>query len=211
MSHRTAVRLLSAILPLSAVLVALPAAHAERVVSRDATGDASRFVESDLAVPEPVEPEFVVAPEHEAIDITRTVVDHRAARLRVTVGYRNLSRNFHHTQFVRVRTPDKKFDIMVERLGGPAFPLLVAGRGNLVGCVGMDASVDPSTDRIALTVPTSCLEDPRWVSVGVGAFGMNRREMAADPENFEVFIDDANALGPFKDEDLRMGPKVHRG
>lgn len=97
------------------------------------------------------------------------------------------------------------------RLGGPAFPLLIsAGRGALVGCEGMTASVDQPTNRIALSVPTSCLGSPRWVSVGVGAFGIDRSKMAANPDTFEMFADDANATGPMQDEELRMGPKVRR-
>lgn len=208
MSYRPGVRLVAAFFPLAAVLVASSSAHAERLVTKDAVGDVVSLVPSDP--PENEEPEFVPAPEHTAVDITRTVVDHRSERLRVTVSYQDLRRDFQHYQFVGVHTRDAKFRLLLARRGGPASVVLMRGE-NALECEGLEASVDQSPDRIAISLPTSCLDSPRWVRIGVGSEGIGQDTIAEDGD-YEIFGDDANISGALTPADAKvtLGPKVHR-
>lgn len=214
MKHRVATRLIVVLLPAVLVLGSSPSAHAERVVTRDAAGDAVGTVYTEVAQPAGFgPPEDVPRPRHKAVDITRTVVDHDADRLRVSVDYRRLSRTFSHDQYIRVRTSDRSsFLIVAERLGGPMYPLLAGGRNfEPIQCPGIAASVDEASDRIAVTVPTACLGDPRWVRVAVHASGVDRRARTADPDPYEVFSDLGHVSGPFRPGDSRWGPEVRQG
>lgn len=200
------VRLLAVLLPVTALLAVPTAAHADRVATHDAAGDAdSIFMDAEEEV-------FTPAPEHRSVDITRTVVTHRAHRIGVAVTYQELDDAFAHYQHIRLRTSGQRFDIMVERLGGPAFPVMTRReREDWVGCAGMRASVDRAAERITVSVPTRCVGSPRWVQVGVVSYGYDRRAAASDPAARTFFLDDAHRTGGFSDDDPRLGPKVPRG
>ena len=110
----------------------------------------------------------VPAPEYAAVDVVRTAVAHGANRLRVSVQFRALERDPFQFTVLRVKTPDGNFEVGVERLGGKPIASIVRGRKD-VDCPGLAAKVDLGGDTVTTSLPTSCLADPRWVQVGVGA------------------------------------------
>jgi hypothetical protein len=197
---RLATRLVAVLVP---VALLLPAdAHAEKVVTEDAVGDAVTLVDESADLDE-----AVPAPDHEGTDVVRTAVVHGAKRLRVRVAFRALERDPFQYLVVRVRTPHGNYELLVERLGGK--PITSIDRGpRTVDCGGLGAKVDLRTDTVTASVPTSCLDAPRWVQVGVGAVSVSGQQ--DDPELGAVYADDAHRDGAIRD-DIATGPKVRRG
>lgn len=199
-------RLLAALIPTTLVLVAPAAAHAERVVTEDAVGDAQSIrTDADEEV-------FTPAPEHTAADITRTVVAHGSRRIRVQVRYRDLERTFPHAAYVKVRTPGRRFDIETSRNVPEASTQLTRGqRGDVVQCPGLRTSVDGAKDQLTVSVPTTCLGSPAWVQVGVLSVLAEVEINSVLDEPYLVSFDDAHMTGGFEDHGVRLGPKVLPG
>jgi hypothetical protein len=217
MTHRLGTRLLAVLLPATALLLP-PAAHAERVVTEDAVGDVvsepydtSVSVEATDDPPEEVADPFVPDPDNETSDITRTAVDHRTGVLKVTASFRDLRHTFHDSLVMRIRTPQRRWTVYVERSGKQTLTAM-SGRRSDSTCRGLRTTADLSTDRIDVKVPTSCIGDPRWVQVGLGVFGT---EVTHDPEVGDVLhgsLDDAFGTGWDAAADrLTYGPEVRRG
>ena len=201
MQHRPGIRLATALLTATAVL--LPAAaHAEKVVTQDAIGDVVTVSEEsgDLE-------DAVPAPGYAGVDVVRTSVAHGATRLRVTVAFRALARDPFQLTAIRISTPRGAFDVLVERLGGKPISGMDR-RGEAVDCGGLRSKVDLRTDTLTTSLPTACLGTPRWVQVGVGAVGVDLD--AEDPDLIGPYADDAHRDGTVRDA-LAKGPKVRRG
>lgn len=205
MSHRLAARLLAVALT-AAALGAPATAHAERVETRDASGDVRMFpdLDSEATVP---------APDFTSVDILRTVVDHRRNRLNLTVRYRDLRATPLHYTIFTVRTPKRAFDVSVERgLGGGAKGQAQVTRpnGRPVTCKGVHWSIDRAADRVTASVPTRCLGAPRWVKIGVGAVSSEAGRLTDPDDRYRTYGDDGQRAGRVG-EHLAMGPKVSRG
>src|SRR5689334_43987 len=98
MSSRLGPRLVALLLP--ALLLAPAAAHAERVVTDDAVGDADVvgwLADEDAELPP--------TPDPSPADIARTVAAHGVRRLSVTVRFVELAGAQDHGMQVLVRTP----------------------------------------------------------------------------------------------------------
>ncbi len=129
----------------------------------DAPGDARAFTFDQQA-------QFVPAPQEAAVDITRTVAALGHRRLSVTVHFRDLQVRPRHTTLVRVGTPRLTFDVIAERMSASRATVEVSDRGDTAfECRGLRVSYDGAADLVSLSVPTSCLEAPRWVQLGVRA------------------------------------------
>lgn len=201
MSTRLGARLVAVLLP--AVLLLPVAAHAEKVVTRDAAGDVVQSIQNEDG-----SAELVPAPAYAGADIVRTVVDHRSARLRVNVRFRELRRNPFHLTVLRVLTPRGKYDIVVERLGGK--PIVTMMRGNRdVDCPGLKAGVFRGTVSVTASLPTTCLDAPRWVKVGVGAIAID--EDTTTPDLAAAYADDGHRDGDIREKSIAKGPRVRRG
>ena len=201
MQHRPGLRLATALLTATAVL--LPAAaHAEKVVTQDATGDVVTVSEEsgDLK-------DAVPAPGYAGVDVVRTSVAHGATRLRVTVAFRALERDPFQFTAIRISTPQGPFDVLVERLGGKPISS-IERRGETADCGGLRSKVDLGADTLTTSLPTACLGTPRWVQVGVGAVGVDLD--VEDPDLIAPYADDAHRDGSVRDA-LAKGPKVRRG
>lgn len=200
MSSRLGVRLAALLVPATLLLPA--AAHAEKVVTEDSVGDVVTLADESTDLED-----AVPAPGYGGVDVVRTSVAHGAKRLRLTVGFRALERDpFQFTVF-RISTPRGTFYVLVERLGGKPVSS-IDRRGKTVECGGRRSKVDRGADTLTTSLPTSCLDAPRWVQVGVGAVGV-----AADgesPELAAVYADDAHRDGTVRDA-LAKGPRVRRG
>lgn len=198
MSARHGARL-AALLLAPAAFVLPTAAHAEKVVTEDAVGDVVSVESEDPA-------EAVPAPDYAGVDVVRTAVAHGATRLRVSVRLRALERDPFQFTILRVDTPEARYEIVVERLGGNPVTSMERGRKG-VDCLGLKAKVDLGADTVTTSLPTSCLGAPRWVKVGVGAVALAADQ--ASPELAAAYADDAHRAGEIRDR-IAPGPKVRR-
>lgn len=204
-------RLLGALLSAGLlVAVAGPAAHAERGVVRDASRDAVSF---DLEASDATGQEVVVPARGDATtDITRVVVDHRADALRVVVHVRSLRDAHIDRTFVALRSKQRLWGVMVGRSGRETFTSLTRGhRETPRQCGGLISEVDPAADRLTITVPTVCIEDPRWVRVGVARLTGRVPGGSGTEDDLVLAWDEAGVTG-YEDDSVEVrGPKVHRG
>ena len=199
-------RLLGAVAP--AVLLLPLAAHAETVVVDDAAGDVVTALTDPLLLSGGNE-EPVPAPDSTSPDITSTTIDHRDHRLDVTMSFRDLRASFSDTVVMRIRTPRARFAVYAERRGNQTMTASLIRRTDRV-CRGLTTTVEPGADRIAVSVPTDCLNDPRWVQVGVVVLST---DVLHDPDvgdQILASIDDPFAVG-FDQRGPRFGPRVPRG
>lgn len=210
---RLGLRLLALVVP--AVLLLPAAAHAEKVVTEDATGDVvtsatgdDTAVATDSPPPDTVG-ELVAAPDNATADIVRTVVDHRAGLLRVTVAFRDLRDTFGETIGIRVRTPQRGHLIYAERRGKHTFTSMLGGR-HTPTCAGLATTADSKADKIIVKVPTACIQDPRWVKLGLFVASMQVDHLPETGDRGVEFIDDAYRDGFGYDDGLAAGPKVRR-
>lgn len=200
MSPRLGARLLAVLLP---AIVLLPStAHAEKVVSEDAVGDVVSLAG------ETFDPEQAVsAPDYTGVDVVGSAVAHGTSRLRVVVRFRALERDPFQFTVIRVVTPKASYEILAERLGGAPITSIDRGRQTLE-CRGLRTKVDLGADTVTTSLPTSCLDAPRWVQVGVGAVAV--AEDQESPELTAAYADDAHRTGEIRDN-IAVGPKVFRG
>ena len=198
--------LLATLIATTYVLAAPAGARAERVVTEDAVTDA-QSIRSDAE-----EEIFIPAPEHTAADIARTVVAHGARRVRVQVRYRDLESARQRAAYVKVRTPDRRFDISTSRNAPSNRTQLTRGlRGDVVQCPGLRSSVDRARDQLTVSVPTACLGGPAWVQVGVLSVVVDVEAGSSLEDPYDAYFDDAHMAGGFEDHGVRVGPKVFRG
>lgn len=199
-------RFLVALVTTSSVLLAPTAAHAERVVTDDAVADA-QTISSDAE-----EEVFTPAPEHSAADVTRTVVSHGARRVRVQVSFRQIERTHPSASYVKVRTPDRRYDVRTSRNTEEGGTQLTRGeREDVVTCPGLRSSVDVAMDQLTVSVPTTCLGSPRWVQVGVLSVVAGAQVGPGSDAPQAMYVDDAHKTGGFEDHGVRVGPRVRRG
>lgn len=205
MSLRLARRLMAALAP--AVLLLPTAVHAEELTTEDAVADVvtvgpTEQGQDDLA-------NLVPTPDNLSADVVRTVVDHDVRRLRVRVDLRELGRERQYFAVLRVRTPTGTFEVETEHLGRRPTAELTR-RGRSVECPRLRTVSDRASSRATVTVPASCLGDPRWVRVGVGVAVLTTATSAEGVEEVVVLADDAHRTGEIRDR-IALGPQVRRG
>lgn len=208
MSHRLVTRAAAALLPAAIMLPA--AAHAERLVVRDPARDVVRL---DLAASEAADEEVVApAPGDTSTDIKRVVVDHRRDVLEVRVEVRALRSSYLAAAEVALRTEARSWGVVVFRSGTETFTSLTRGkRETSRRCGGLITTVDMRADEMVVSVPTSCLEDPRWVRVGVGLFSGTVAPGRGGLRELVPYWDEAGVTG-FEDDDIEArGPRIRRG
>lgn len=210
MAARRLPSLLAAVLSAGLVLAA-PAAHAERVVTKDAVGDAVTITYHQD--PESEEEVLAPAPDEKIVDITHTVVQHRPHQMRVTVRFRDLeivhrSASDWLIAKIRVATPQANYWLGAGISRRPGEMSLFEGRHRHVECRGMDWSLDEQTDRLVASVPRTCLGAPRWVRVGVR---VDRAVAAPETAPAERFFDDGHRAGSALWNGVAEGPKVFVG
>lgn len=207
MSLRHSARLAVLAVALAALLLPVTA-HAEKVVTDDAVGDARKANWGQLDVE--TDPLFIAAPEETSTDITRTVVAHGEKRLSITVHFRDLVRITDHSTFVRVHTPSEgRFDLGLDKEQASRSSVSLGTRSGDVDCQGLRGTLDRDDDRVTLSVPTACLGNPRWVQLGVGAIGVTTPAGDQEPFDFDLFVDDGHRT-TLSNQSLGTGPRVHR-
>ena len=111
MSPRLGSLLLALVVP--ALLLAPVPAHAEKVVTHDAAGDAGVLgwlADEDAELPP--------TPDPSPADIVRTVAAHGDRRLNITVHFAELAGVRDHSMQVLVRTPSGAYRVEVEKEEG---------------------------------------------------------------------------------------------
>ncbi len=207
MTQHLGVRALALLLPVAALVAASPAAHADRAVTTDPAGDvvlvdrqASEDAETGVLVP---------APKNSTSDITRVSVDHRPRLLRVSVKMRKVGSSFGDTMMLRLRTPERRADLMVMRQGRETFTTMSRGFRQ-VKCRKLSSTVDLRTDKIIVSVPTSCIDTPRWIQVGVIVVGAQVEHGTDTGNQLRQFVDDGFREG-VRDDGWKLGDRVRRG
>ena len=206
MSSRRGARVAALLAPVAILLPA--AAHAEKVVTEDAVGDARKvnWLQEDVET----DPLFVPAPEESSVDITRIVVAHGDRRLSITVLFRDLVRINDHDTFIQLDTPSQgRFRLGVAKEAGSRTGVSLESRRGDLECRGLRGSLVREDDAVRLSVPTACIGSPRWVQLGVGAIGVTMPD-EQDPTDFELYADDGHRA-TLSNRSLGKGPKVFRG
>ena len=199
MPVRPLVRVATMLAP--AVLLLPTSAQAEKVVTYDEAEDA-QLVTSFVPAEGPPVVTSEPAPDETAVDITRTVAAHGDARLSITVHLRDLVLSSVHDTYVRLETPQgRQYAVLVGKNPGFRAKALLLRRGLETDCRSVRAVVDGGADTVAISLPTACVDAPRWVRVAVG---VTRVAEVAEPYAYPMGAAQlADSLG--------FGPKVHRG
>jgi hypothetical protein len=155
--------LLSVLLSGGTVALAAPA-HADRWTYDDAAGDVTHTVVTETSV------SIVTAPDQVNGDIVQVAVDHRRTKVIVAIRTRSaLVGQF--AASVDLRTRGHMFLLTSMRMPGFGGTELMDfkshGDDPTVRCSGLKRKLSADRTTIRLSVPRSCLDDPRWVRVGV--------------------------------------------
>ena len=194
-------------LALSGVLLVPSAANAEEIVTEDPAADVLTLGPTEQGGDDL--DNLLPAPENLTADVVRTTVDHRASRLRVRLDLRDLGRSRTYFAVLEVRTPDGTFEVETENLGRRP-KVDMTRRSRAIECQRLRATGDQASSRVTVTIPTSCLGDPRWVQVGAGVASVETVTSADGAAEMAVFADDAHRVGEIRDM-IAFGPKVRRG
>ena len=205
MSSRVGLRMLSLAVPV--VLLAPAVAHAEKVVTEDAVGDARSYT---VVYDSGEEPEFLLAPDEASADIVRTVAAHGAKRLSVTVHLRDLQTSRPQISVIRVVTPAGTYTVAVEKSPGSRARAEIDTRRGDLECRGLRAGVDGAADTVSVSVPTACIGAPRWVQLGVGVIGFAMPADGTEPTSETLYADDGHR-STISDNSIGRGPRITRG
>lgn len=158
-------------------------ANAETWSAPDRTGDVRTFSLSDE--PPPCGTVTVVKdPDNEKTDIVNLRVDHTTDAVVVEVALRDMSRRQKFYAEINIRTPGPDFTLDVDRpKPGARIRTFLAKEPTYVepdecgysayaqvdlACEGLTAETDAPTATVRVSLPHTCLKDPRWVRVGAG-------------------------------------------
>ncbi len=180
--------------PHSAATTGTPAATrsaGHRVVHRDARRDVVRVAGR----------KHRRTPYDRTTDIVGTVVDHRAERLVLKVRLRRLVLADYRFVIAGIRTSDSQsYDAMLDlSRTSTGSRVLVVGDATSSTCRGTSWHLSRATGTVTMTIPRTCLGDPRWVRVGLG--------MVSTSKDFSTTrADDSRRRGGL-DLDLVRGPR----
>lgn len=144
------------------------------------------------------------APTQAESDVRTTRTTHGARNLRMVMSFRELTRTGDWTLHVFEIVTNEGVRREVDVEAGPGAWIgrthFTDARGRSHKCA-VTRFIDYDNNRVTVTVPRSCLSQPRWVRVGMGE---------ARVDNKIAYADDASANSRVGD-DLVLGPRVRRG
>ena len=144
-----------------AVVMALPAtaAFGQTAIHHDAAHDVIKANASETRL--------VAAPSNKTADIVRIRFTHTNARAVTTMRLREYGGRWQYIGFIK--TPTRNF--VVFGGGHHARKRFFLARGIedpvLVPCDGISSKVDRAKNTFRASVPTDCLNHPRWVRMGL--------------------------------------------
>jgi hypothetical protein len=192
--------LAGALMPAVICLALTPnAAHAEKLVKRDARGDVLLLDDTQTLTPQPAV---------KGIDVVKSVVKHTRKKVAVKVKMRDLGR-LGATEFAELsavmETDRKPHSAFVFKGGsGPTGFELVRGK-KTIKCRGAKKKFSAAKDVVRMSLPRSCVGNPRWIRVTVAVFATN-----TDFPN-EILVEDGLRQGINRKGTLRISPKLRRG
>lgn len=221
MSSRPLARLAAVLLP--AVLLLPVAAHAEKVVTEDGVGDARaiNLADAGLFGEGGDGPLFLDAPDETSVDITSTTITHAKKRLTVAVQFRDLAVTDGHSVDLRIFTPKGRYALYAALTpGGRAeadfYPEVVGMSSDDAlssapkPCRTVRARYDLAADLVTVSVPTACLDTPKWVQVALGASRLSVTPIGDGSINLAGYADDGFRAG-LSENSRGRSPKVRRG
>jgi hypothetical protein len=179
---------------LAALVVLAPAASAERTISRDGAGDTWSPEGYDGWEPTGSPPN---------VDLVRTSLNHRAARVVLTARYTDLVRGEDVIDFtVRLRSAaGRAWRLFVyASYDSPVTFRMVERAPDRSACAGFAGTLSFARNTVRLVVPRRCLGNPDWVKYGALAERYN--------EGAGLSVDDALSASP---EPRTWSPRVHGG
>jgi hypothetical protein len=196
-------------------------AHAETWRGQDASGDVKSF-QVDLLKPCKPPTDETALPDDRRHDLTTLAVAHGADAVSVQLGLRDVVPHDRGTSYeLVVRTPDGMYDVQVttSSSGRTVSSFATAKVTHDPGCAYLDthqrrcrgftAKIDPQQDQVAVTVPRTCLGEPRWVRVGAWVAGFDPDSGSVEDPVVPVTFDAAGSRGGVITVLPPFGPKVH--
>ncbi|MGZ4437721.1 MAG: hypothetical protein ACXVWU_00195 [Nocardioides sp.] len=162
---------LPAVVAALVVTVTAGAASAASLTVKDPTGDTWQDTTTGSG------DSYKAAGSHANTDLVRTVVRHTTTRLVVRATYADLTKSGPRLLFFfRLRTNEGlRRDSGVDTVGslsGTQHLTKPNGSSNLP-CKGLSHTVDYSLNQVTVSIPRSCLSNPRWVQVVIGAMTLS--------------------------------------
>jgi hypothetical protein len=173
-------------------------AAAQTLTDVDQRGDVQSFtMESEEPAP---------APTVANGDVVRTVFNHAERRVSVRVTYADLLRigQFRSDSLRLVTNEGVRREVSV--FAGPGMwrgqADMVRPSGRPVDC-DVAHKIDYDRNVVTVSFPRSCVSNPRWVRLGMGAVWMDGESRA--------YADDAQIDGRINPENLKLSPRLRRG
>ena len=118
------------------------------------------------------------APDNKTADIVRVRLAHTSTKVSAKIKLRDYRPG---TWFYveDLKTATRTYEVQGNHTSGGTTFTLTRGR-KTVSCEGLTSAIDRSRNTLSVTVPTSCLQDPHWVKVGVGYIRQSSRTLFAD-------------------------------
>jgi hypothetical protein len=153
------------------------------------------------------------APQSTQADILTTTVEHRADEIGFVVALRDLLPGQYLDLTANVTT-----DSTGSRLPTQVTSLTYDGESTIdvyrtdgsSRCPAADVAVDHDADTVTMTVPRTCLGDPRWIEATVVAATMQYDATPAGPRGDAVWEDDAYRTGQAEPAASGTSGRLHR-
>ena len=149
------------------------AAHAEKLKTTDASGDVVQFSE-DFASTSP-------APDDQSTDILKSTTNYSKHRVTVKLKLRDLTSAGFHGAFADIKTNQKRYSLSLFKDPEAGSDLALDSNGAGIKCQGkMKKKISASRDLIKMSVPSSCLGNPRWIRISVATLTIQESGTLAD-------------------------------
>ena len=150
------------------------------------------------------------APRNTITDIVATTIDHGTDAITIDVAFEDLRPR----QYLDL-TADVATDGTASGRPTQVTALTYLGESSIdvyhgdetSTCVDAEVVVDDDLDRVTVSVPRACLDDPRWIEAEVRAATMRYR--ATGPRADAVWEDDAYATGLTEWSDRGTSVRLH--
>jgi hypothetical protein len=190
----------SAILVAAAAAVPLipSAAQADTYRHSDVAGDVVSFTGAS-ETPTP-------APDRANGDVIASTVKHTRTKVIAQMTYRDLANaDGFNGHFFRIKSNKMRRDVTVVTASGIKPQVVVTKPNGKKATCNVKRSVDYSLHTVTVTVPRSCLGNPRWVKVGMASVFMT-----GVGNDDTQYVDDALLSGGVPSTGPTYSPKVFR-
>ena len=135
-------------------------APSSQLVLRDGAGDVWKFY--------PDTERSVRLANFPRADVLRTVVRHGDARLRIRMRFADIRRVGTQLYWVHIRTRLHQYDaVLTSEPGARRGRRYFQGDDGSRSCEGFARSIRYADDVVRFSIPRECVQEPRWVQVGI--------------------------------------------